>query len=93
MIPSECHLGFLFSRFGLVMIIDFSLGKIIVTVHEIQCRLNDNQIVFAASVDDISCFHQGLVIVADGGTVRWSIKLDTPAQLDMLLNHTGIQAQ
>ncbi|MEM5505670.1 DUF3389 domain-containing protein [Shewanella frigidimarina] len=75
------------------MVIDFSLGKIIVTLHEIQCRFHDSQLVLAASVDDISCFHQGLVIVADAGTVRWSLKLDNPAQLEALLNHTGIHAQ
>lgn len=75
------------------MVIDFSIGKIIVTVNEIQCRFHDNQIVLTASVDDISCFHQGLVIAADAGTVRWSIKLDTAAQLEQVLNCTGIQAQ
>ncbi|MCT8986815.1 DUF3389 domain-containing protein [Shewanella phaeophyticola] len=75
------------------MVIDFSIGKIIVTVNEIQCRFHDNQIVLTASVDDISCFHQGLVIAADAGTVRWSIKLDNAAQLEQVLNCTGLQAQ
>ncbi|AZG72998.1 DUF3389 family protein [Shewanella livingstonensis] len=75
------------------MVIDFSIGKLIVTINEIQCRFHDNQIVLTASVDDISCFHQGLVIAADGGTVRWSIKLDNAVQLEQVLDVTGIQAQ
>ncbi|GGB59402.1 DUF3389 domain-containing protein [Shewanella inventionis] len=75
------------------MVIDLSIGKLIVTETEIQCRFHASQIVLTASVDDISCFHQGLVIAADGGTVRWSIKLDNATQLEQVLNCTGIQAQ
>lgn len=75
------------------MIIVFSQGKLIVTPHEVQCRIQQNQVVLAASVDDINCFHQGLVVVADAGTVRWSIALDNAQQFDQLLTETGIQAQ
>ena len=74
------------------MIINCSQGKIIVNLHEIQCRFNVNNMVLMASVDDITCYHQGLVIAADAGTVKWSIKLDSAEQLELILNETGIQA-
>ncbi|MBR9727065.1 DUF3389 family protein [Shewanella intestini] len=74
------------------MLIPFSQGKLIVTAHEVQCRIQQNQVVLSASVDDISCYHQGLVLVADGGTVRWSIALDNAKQFEQILNETGIAA-
>ncbi|MCL1143113.1 DUF3389 family protein [Shewanella gaetbuli] len=75
------------------MILTFSQGKIIITATEIQCRLNANHIIFIADVDDISCYHQGLVIAADAGTVKWSVKLDDAKQFDLFLQQTSIQAQ
>lgn len=75
------------------MILEFSQGKLIITPNEIQCRLYENHIILSAVVDDISCFHHGLVIAADAGTVKWTIKLDNPQQFEQLLQETGIHAQ
>lgn len=72
------------------MIIPFSQGRIIATANELQCRLDGNSIVMQAMVDDIRLLSPSLLIVADAGVVKWSIKLDNRAQFDALLAETGL---
>jgi hypothetical protein len=72
------------------MIISFSQGKIIATQHELQCRLNTNAIVMQAMLEDVRLLSPSLLIAADAGVVKWSIKLDNRAQFDALLEATGL---
>ncbi|QIR14421.1 DUF3389 family protein [Shewanella aestuarii] len=74
------------------MVLEFSQGKFIITPNEVQCRIKQSSIVLSAAIEDISCFHSGFVIAADAATVKWSIRLDTAAQFEQLLQETGIQA-
>lgn len=75
------------------MIIELSHGKLIVTPHEVQFRSHQQSITFTAMVDDMQCFHYGLMIVADAGAVRWSVKLDNAVQFEAVLSITQIEAQ
>ncbi|NKF51603.1 DUF3389 family protein [Shewanella sp. WXL01] len=74
------------------MIISFSQGRLIVTAQEVQCRIVKSNLVMAASVDDLTIYRQGRVIVADAGTVRWSVSLDDDEQLQQVLAETGLDA-
>ena len=74
------------------MVIDFSQGKIIVTAHEVQIRLNVASVVLQAMAEDIQLRRDALVIIADAGVVRWSVKLDNLIQFEQVLNELGIDA-
>ncbi|WP_144208690.1 DUF3389 family protein [Shewanella donghaensis] len=75
------------------MIIEFSQGKLVVTPFEIQCRLNMNNIVLTAMVDDMRCLSDSLMLIADAGVVRWSMKLDTAQQFYEAIEVMGIAAE
>lgn len=80
------------------MVLDFSAGKMIVTEFEVQVRLNAASIsaasiVLQASSEDIGLRREPPMIIADGGGVRWSLKLDSLNQLRAVQNVLGIDAQ
>ncbi|MDO6618840.1 MULTISPECIES: DUF3389 family protein [unclassified Shewanella] len=75
------------------MIIEFSQGKLVVTPFEIQCRLNTNNIVLTAMVDDMKCLSDSLMLIADAGAVRWSLKLDNAQQFYEAIEIMGIAAE
>ncbi|MCL1126360.1 DUF3389 family protein [Shewanella surugensis] len=64
------------------MIIDFSQGKLIVMSDEVQIRLADATLY--AMAEDIQFRTDVLIMYADAGAVRWSIKLDSLAQLSLI---------
>ncbi|WP_394130028.1 DUF3389 family protein [Shewanella maritima] len=75
------------------MVITFAKGKLIVTQHEVQCRITSNAIVMQAAVEDLQCYRQGNVLIADAGSTLWSIALDNAEQLEQVIAETGIEAQ
>jgi hypothetical protein len=74
------------------MVITFSQGKIIVTPFEVQVRLDVAKLVLQALVDDIQLRTGALLLVADGGGVRWSLTLDNAEQFELLQSELGIDA-
>ncbi|MCL1091318.1 DUF3389 domain-containing protein [Shewanella profunda] len=75
------------------MVIDFSQGKLIVTEFEVQVRLNAASIVLQASAEDIGLRRNPPMLIADGGAVRWSLKLDDKAQLLLVQEVLGIDCE
>lgn len=73
------------------MIIEFSQGKLILSPFEIQVRLNAPGVVLQAMVEDIRLRQEVLVLSADAGAVRWSLKLDNQQQADDLVEFLGAQ--
>lgn len=73
------------------MVIEFSLGKIIATPHELIVRLlGDQQIVMQAQSDYITLIGKGAnVLVANDSGCKWSIKLDDEQQLKQLSDVLG----
>lgn len=72
------------------MVIEFSQGKIIITPFEIQVRLGISGSGLYAMVEDIKFNEQALIIFADAGAVRWSLKLDSIEQLKLIREELGI---
>ena len=75
------------------MVLDFSQGKLIVTEFEVQVRINVASIVLQVSAEDISLRRQPPMLIADGGGVRWSLVLDSNAQLRAIQNVLGMDAE
>ncbi|QYJ77547.1 DUF3389 domain-containing protein [Shewanella acanthi] len=75
------------------MVIDFSQGKLIVTEHEVQLRLNVANVVLQSQAEDISLRHSPPMLIANGGSVRWSLKLDNEIQLHTLAEILGVEVQ
>lgn len=72
------------------MVLDFSQGKLIATEFEVQIRLSVANVVLQASAEDVSLRLDPPMIIANGGGVRWSMKLDNTDQLDALQALLGI---
>ncbi|MCL1048060.1 DUF3389 domain-containing protein [Shewanella abyssi] len=71
------------------MIIELSSGKMVLSPFEVQVRLN-NQCQLYAMVEDIKFHQDALMMVADAGAVRWSLKLDSNEQLQTIKTELGI---
>ena len=73
------------------MVIEFSSGKVIVTVHEVVIRLaGDHRTTLHAQTDAIQLIGRGAnVISAVGSETRWSIKLDNEQQLRDIATEIG----
>ncbi len=67
------------------MLIHFSQGTLILTHTELQAKLNQGQVTLYAMAEDIKVISDALVLIADAGAVRWSLKLDTAEQLQMVI--------
>lgn len=72
------------------MVIDFSQGKLIVTEFEVQVRLKVASIVLQAGAEDIGLRWEPPMLIANGGAVRWSVKLDNEMQLRLVQEILGI---
>jgi len=72
------------------MVIEFSQGKIILTPFEVQVRLSTSGTTMYAMVEDIKFNDQALILYADAGAVRWSLRLDTIEQLSIMREELGI---
>ncbi|RXJ71598.1 PTS sugar transporter subunit IIA [Veronia nyctiphanis] len=57
------------------MVIDIPGGKLIVTAHEVMVKLQQNRMTLQAQTDDISILGGANMLVANGGSVNWSISL------------------
>lgn len=75
------------------MVIDFSQGKLIVTEFEVQVRLNAASIVLLAGAEDIALRREPSMLIANGGAVRWSVKLDNETQLQSVQEILGIDCE
>ncbi|SJL83869.1 DUF3389 family protein [Vibrio palustris] len=75
------------------MRIEFSRGILIVTPHEILIRLTDMpDTVLQAQQESITLFGQEAnVIMANGGGVKWSIKVDNTDQLKWISEELGCE--
>ncbi|GIU07525.1 MULTISPECIES: DUF3389 family protein [unclassified Shewanella] len=71
------------------MIVQFSVGKLIISPFEVQVRL-ENGCQLYAMVDDIKFHQDALMLVADAGAVRWNLKLDSIEQLQDIKQELGI---
>ncbi|NVC49703.1 DUF3389 domain-containing protein [Vibrio diabolicus] len=77
------------------MVIEFSLGKIIATQHEIVIKLSGSAMVaLQAQTDSIQLLGRGAnVVLSHGAECKWSIKLDNEEQLADLAREIGIDIQ
>ncbi|AUI88183.1 PTS sugar transporter subunit IIA [Vibrio azureus] len=77
------------------MVIDFSLGKIVATPHEVVIKLiGDNMVTLQAHTDALQLLGRGAnVILAHGAETKWSIKLDDEQQLQALASAIGIDVR
>lgn len=82
-----------FSQMVSNMVIDFSQGKLIVTEYEVQVRLNVASIVLLAGAEDIALRREPPLLIANGGAVRWSVKLDNETQLQSVQEILGIDCE
>lgn len=71
------------------MIVELSCGKMVLSPFEVQVRLS-NQCQLFAMVEDIKFHQDALMMVADAGAVRWSLKLDNHEQLQTIKTELGI---
>ncbi|QFU22431.1 DUF3389 domain-containing protein [Shewanella eurypsychrophilus] len=72
------------------MVIDFSQGKIILTPFEVQVRFTLFGMSMYAMVEDIKFIDDALIMHADAGAVRWSLKLDSPEQIAAIREELGV---
>ncbi len=77
------------------MVIEFSLGKIIATPHEIVIKLTGSSMVtLQAQSDAIQLLGRGAnVVLSHGAECKWSIKLDSEEQLKQLEQQIGVAIQ
>ncbi len=77
------------------MVIEFSLGRIIVTQREVVIKLTgDSMVTLQAQTDAIQLLGRGAnVILAHGAECKWSIKLDNEEQLKQLAQEMGLEIQ
>lgn len=72
------------------MVIDFSQGKIILTPFEIQIKLSTSGSGMYAMAEDLKFIDDALIISADAGSVKWSLRLDSIEQLNMIRETLGV---
>ncbi|GGI98469.1 PTS sugar transporter subunit IIA [Shewanella hanedai] len=72
------------------MVIDFSQGKIILTPFEVQIKLSASGSGMYAMAEDLTFIDDALIISADAGSIKWSLRLDTLEQLLMIRAEIGI---
>lgn len=73
------------------MVLQFSGGKIIVTLHEVVVRLgDDNRVTLQAQADAITLMGKGVnVMIANGSESKWSVRLDDEEQLRAIAQTLG----
>ncbi|OLQ84897.1 PTS sugar transporter subunit IIA [Vibrio ponticus] len=77
------------------MVIEFSVGKIIATPHEIVIKIiGDQMLTLQAQTDAVQLIGRGANVVAvNCSEAKWSIKLDNEQQLVQLSDQIGIAIQ
>ncbi|WP_325894423.1 DUF3389 family protein [Grimontia sp. NTOU-MAR1] len=72
------------------MVITIPCGRIIATMHEVMVKLQENQMTLQAQTDDISLLGEPCMLIANGGTVKWSLSLGSEENLIAVSEATGI---
>lgn len=76
------------------MVLDISVGKIILTCNEIVIRMSSaNLTTLQAARDAIALYGDSCVIAANGGESKWSFKLDSFEQIEVISHEMGIKIQ
>ncbi|MFD2178483.1 DUF3389 family protein [Veronia pacifica] len=72
------------------MVVDIPGGKLIVTAHEVMVKLEQSRMTLRAQVDDISLLSGAKMLIANGGSVSWSLSLHNDEQLKAISDVCGI---
>ncbi|AMG29131.1 DUF3389 domain-containing protein [Grimontia hollisae] len=72
------------------MVISIPGGKVIATAHEVMVKLLENRMTLQAQTDDITLLGAPCMLVANGGTVNWSLGLGSEENLKAVSDATGI---
>ncbi|MGF1704958.1 DUF3389 family protein [Enterovibrio baiacu] len=72
------------------MVISIPGGKVVATMHEIMVKLQENQMTLQAHTDDISLLGGPCMLIANGGTVNWSLSLGSKENMQAVSDATGI---
>lgn len=72
------------------MVINIPGGKVIATAHEVMVKLQENRMTLQAQTDDIALLGAPCMLVANGGTVNWSLALGSEENLKAVSDATGI---
>ncbi|KXF83121.1 DUF3389 family protein [Enterovibrio coralii] len=75
------------------MVLQISGGRVIANMHEVMVKLQENRATLQAQVDDISILSAAKMLVVSGGSVNWSISLETEENVHALSEATGIAAR
>ncbi|CZF82295.1 hypothetical protein GCE9029_03143 [Grimontia celer] len=72
------------------MVITIPGGRVIATMHEVMVKFQENQMTLQAQTDDISLLGAPCMLIANGGTVNWSLSLGSEDNLNAVSEATGI---
>ncbi|MDD1779808.1 DUF3389 domain-containing protein [Enterovibrio sp. ZSDZ35] len=72
------------------MVIQITGGRVIATMHEVMVKLQENKATLQAQVDDIAILAAPKMLVVSGGSINWSISLETDENVQALSEATGI---
>ncbi|CZF85719.1 PTS sugar transporter subunit IIA [Grimontia sp. AD028] len=72
------------------MVITIPGGRVIATMHEVMVKFQENQMTLQAQTDDISLLGAPCMLIANGGTVNWSLSLGSEENLNAVSEATGI---
>lgn len=72
------------------MVISIPGGKVIATAHEVMVKFQEHQMTLQAQTDDITLLGAPCMLVANGGTVNWSLTLGSQENLIAISEATGI---
>ncbi|WP_281543840.1 DUF3389 family protein [Grimontia sp. SpTr1] len=72
------------------MVITIPGGRVIATTHEVMVKFQENQMTLQAQTDDISLLGAPCMLIANGGTVNWSLSLGSEENLNAVSEATGI---
>ncbi|USH04271.1 DUF3389 domain-containing protein [Grimontia kaedaensis] len=72
------------------MVITIPGGRVIATIHEVMVKFQENQMTLQAQTDDINLLGAPCMLIANGGTVNWSLSLGSEDNLNAVSEATGI---
>lgn len=72
------------------MVILLPGAKLIATAHEVMIKFENNHLTLQAKNDELILWGDTMILVANAGTIRWSLSLGTQEIVDALVQATGI---
>ncbi|WP_394209571.1 DUF3389 family protein [Enterovibrio calviensis] len=72
------------------MVIIIPGGRVVATMHEVMVKLEENRLTLQTQTDDISLLGAPCMLIANGGTVNWSISLGSEENLNAVSEATGV---